>query len=231
MNRRHFLGFVFAAPMALAAAPVRATNEHDYARDEYAIIRDGLSPDKRLSLAAHGDGDGGHGNFHIWLMAEPAHRRIMPLDDISSQNNLDTGPDAYHAKWSADSRHVAVGFRFDRHLVQLNIYSVENRRAHLVGGPGLFKEVTSRNIAGGDDLRRSVPEIEWTGRRRFVLRENHLFKTADPGFIRMLGRFGTVTDKLDDGQMMIEFAAEADCVLLPGHRYRVADLRVGKLTE
>jgi hypothetical protein len=231
MNRRHFLGFVVATPMVVAAAPVRATSEHDYAGGEYAIIRDGLSPDKLMSLAAHGDGEGGHGNFHVWLMAEPAHRRIMPLDDIGSENNLDTAPDAYHGQWSADSRHVAVGFRFDRHQVQLNVYSIENRHAHLVAGPGLFKEVTSRNIGTNDDVRRSIPEIEWTGPRRFVLRENHLFKTADPGFISMLGRYGKVTSKFDDGQMMVEFAAEADCVLPPGNRYRVVDLRVGKFFE
>jgi hypothetical protein len=231
MNRRHFLGFVFAAPMALAAAPVRATSEHDYASGECAIIRDGLSPDKLVSLAAHGDGEGGHEKFHVWLMAEPAHRRIMPLDDISSDNNLDTAPDAYHGQWSADSRHVAVSFRFDRHQVQLNIYNIENRRAHLVGGTSLFKEVTSRNIAENDDVRRSIPEIEWKGLRRFVLRENRLFKTADPGFVRMLGRYGKVADKLDEGHMMVEFAAEADGVLLPGNRYRVVDLRVGKFTE
>ena len=231
MNRRRFLGFVVAAPLALAAAPARATSEHDYAGGEYAIIRDGLSPDKRLSLAAHGDGEGGHGKFHVWLMAEPAHRRIMRLDDIGSENNLDTAPDAYHAQWSADSRHVAVGFRFDRYQVQLNIYNIENHRAYLVRGPGLFKEVTSRSIVNDDDVRRSIPEIEWTGPQRFVLRENHLFKTADPGFVRMLGRYGKVTDKLDDGHMMIEFAAEADCVLLPGNRYRVVDLRVGKVAQ
>jgi hypothetical protein len=231
MNRRHFLCAIFAAPLAIALAPVRATNEHDYASDEYAIIRDGLSPDKRLSLAAHGEGDGGHGNFHVWLMAEPAHRKIMLLDDISSKNNLDTGPDAYHGRWSADSRHVAVGFRFDRHQVQLNIYNIENRRARLVGGKSLYKEVTSRNIAADDHISRSIPEIEWKGPRRFVLRENHLFKTADPGFVRMLGRYGTLTSKFDDGQMMVEFAAEADCVLLPGNRYRVVDLRVGKFVE
>jgi hypothetical protein len=231
MDRRHFLGFVFAAPLVFAAAPVRATSEHDYGSGEYAIIRDGLSPDNRLSLAAHGDGEGGHEKFHVWLMAEPAHRRIMPLDDISSDNNLDTAPDAYHGQWSADSRHVAVGFRFDRHQVQLTIYNIENRSAHLVGGPSLFREVTSRNIAENDDVRRSVPEIEWKGPQHFVLRENRLFKSADPGFVRMLGRFGKVTDKLDDGHMMVEFAAEADCVLLPGNRYRVVDLRVGKFVE
>jgi hypothetical protein len=231
MNRRDILCVIFAAPFALATAPVRATSEHDYASDEYAIIRDGLSPDKRLSLAAHGDGEGGHEKFHVWLMAEPAHRRIMPLDDIGSQNNLDTAPDAYHGQWSVDSRHVAVGFRFDRRQVQLNIYRIENRRAHLVRGPGLFKGVTRRNIGTNDDVRRSAPEIEWTGPRRFVLRENHLFKIADPGFVRMLGRFGTVTSKLDDGQMMVEFAAEADCMLLPGNHYRVVDLRVGKFVE
>lgn len=230
MNRRHFLGFVAAAPFALAVAPVRATSEHDYASDEYAVIRDGLSSDGRLSLAAHGDSEGGHGDFHVWLMAEPAHRKIAPLDDIGSENNLDTAPDAYHAQWSADSRHVAVGFRFGRYEVQLNIYNVANRRAYLVRGPGLFKEVTSRNIVNGDDIRRSIPEIEWKETRRFVLRENHLFKTADAGFVRLLGRYGKVTDKLD-GHMMIEFAAEAECVLLPENRYRVVGLRVGKFAQ
>jgi len=37
-----------------------------------------------------------------------------------------------------------------------------------------------------------------------------------------------VTDRLDDGKLVIEFSAEADCLLLPGHRHRVVDLRPGK---
>src|SRR5258707_4118970 len=127
MTIRHLLPALLTALVAFAVAPAGATDSHDYASDEYAIIRDGLAPDRLKSLASHGDGEGGSGNFHVWLMAEPAHRRIVPLDDIGSDNNLDTGPDAYHATWSADSRRVAVNFRSDRHAVELNLYHLEGR--------------------------------------------------------------------------------------------------------
>src|SRR4051794_14724848 len=146
--------------LALAAAPASATDEHDYARDEYAIIRDGLAPSKQMSLASHADPDDGHGtgrNFHVWLMAEPAHRKLARLPDIGPRGILDTGPDAYHTFWSADSRHVAVTYRSDRHLVEFTLFEVQGRRVRLTTGPSLFRDVTGRDIAsdrhgGGDDL-------------------------------------------------------------------------------
>src|SRR3954470_18537064 len=99
--------FVAAAiSLSLVGPPACATDNHEYARNEYAIISDGLAPNKRLSLASHGEGELGDGNFHVWLMTEPAHRRIMALANIGSGNNLDTGPDSYYARWSADSRRV-----------------------------------------------------------------------------------------------------------------------------
>jgi hypothetical protein len=223
------LSVLVAALVPFAVLPARATSEHDYARDEYAIIRDGLAPNKKVSLASHGDGDGGRENFHVWLMAEPAHRRIGALDDIGGR--LDTGPDAYYAFWSADSRHVAVTFRSDRHVVELNLYQIENRRAHLISGPSLFRDVTSRDAGRDDDMRRSVPEFEWKGTRRFLIKERRLFVTSDPRFALRMGAYGKVTDKLDDGRWFVEFSAEADCVLMPGNRYRIVDLRVGKFRE
>ena len=57
MRPRRAIPSVLAALLAFGLAPARATLEHTYARGEYAIIRDGLSPDGRKSLAAHGDGD------------------------------------------------------------------------------------------------------------------------------------------------------------------------------
>jgi hypothetical protein len=226
-----FRFIILAAFLALGAGPARATDSHDYGKDEYAIIHEGMAPNKRLSLAAHGEGEGGSENFHIWLMAEPAHRRIAALEDISSDNNLDTGPNAYHAQWRADSRRVAVLFRSDRHAVQLNVYRVEANRVDLVRGPSLFREVTSRDVGDHDDMRRSAPELDWKGSDRFVLRERRLFKTSDSGFVRMFGRYGKIADKLGDGAMMVEFSAEADCVLISGNRYRIVDLRVGKFGE
>jgi hypothetical protein len=222
---------VFSALLALAVVPARATDEHTYGKDEYGIIRDGLSPDKKMSLASHGDGEGGNENFHVWLMAEPLHRRLVRLDDIGSGNNLDTGPNAYRAVWAPDSRHVAVNFRSDRHVLELNLYAVENGRAHPVSGPSLFRDVTSREVGADERFGHRVSTIEWTGTRRFRLREHHLFQTSSTNFTRLLGAYGKLTQKLDDGRLMVEFSAEADCVLMSGDRYRIVDLRVGKFDQ
>jgi hypothetical protein len=226
MSRHRILSAILAALFAIA--PAWATSTYQYAKDEYVIIRDGLAPNQQMSLAAHGDGEGGDGNFHVWLMAEPAHRRIVPLADIEAR--LDTGADAYRAVWSADSRHVAVSFRIDRHETQLNLYRIENRRAHPVLGPSLFRDVTNRNIGAQDNIRESFSEIVWRGPKRFVLREHHLFVAPDPGFVRGLGSYGRKAGAGLDGPF-VEFSTEADCVLLPGHRYRIVDLRVGKFVD
>jgi hypothetical protein len=220
---------VLSAFLTLAVAPARATDEHTYGKDEYGIIRDGLSPDKKMSLAAHGDG--GNENFHVWLMSEPFHRRFVRLDDIGSGNNLDTGPNAYRAAWAPDSRHVAVNFRSDRHVLELNLYAIENGRAHPISGPSLFKDVTSRNVGADEHFGHRVSTIEWMGMRRFRLREHHLFQTSNLDFTRLLGAYGKLAQKLDDGRLIVEFSAEADCVLISGHRYRIVDLRVGKFGE
>ena len=229
MKPRRTLLALLTALLALAVAPARATDEHQYAKGEYAVIRDGLAPDKTKSLASHGDGDGGSENFHVWLMAEPAHRRLPALDDIAAR--LDSGPNAYYAFWSKDSRHVAVTYRSDRHIVELNLFRIEGRRARPIWGPSLFKDVTSRDPAPDDDMRRSVPHFEWMGPRRFLLRENRLFVTSDRGFARRMGAYGKLTDKPDEGRFFVEFSAEADCVLMPGNRYRIVDLSVGKFGE
>jgi hypothetical protein len=53
----------------------------------------------------------------------------------------------------------------------------------------------------------------------------------DAGFARRLGRFGRIGDKRGDGSSFVEFSAEADCIVMPGHRYRIVDLRVGIFGE
>ena len=80
---------LLAIAACLALAPAGATSNHEYAKGEYAVIRDGLAPNKQLSLASHGDGELGDDHFHVWLMSEPAHRKLVALDDISDDNNLD----------------------------------------------------------------------------------------------------------------------------------------------
>jgi hypothetical protein len=227
MKIRITLLSLIATLLVFAAAPTRATDEHEYAKGEYLIIRDGLSPDKRVSLAAHAGADGQ--GFHVWLMAEPAHRRIMPLAEIAAR--LDTGPDSYRTTWSADSRHAGVSFRSDRHTWELNLYDIADRRAYLLSGPSLFSDVTGREIGARDDVRTSFSTVEWRGAKHFLLREHLLLRSADPGFTRALGAYGKQTGPATDGGTFVEFSAEADCLVLPGHRYRIVDLRVGKFGE
>jgi hypothetical protein len=223
MRRRHMLAGIFASLLGCGAMPVHATDSHDYGKGNYPIIRDGLAPNKRFSLAAHGGGDGGTGNFHVWLMAEPAHRRIAALAGIGADNNLDTGPDSYRAAWSSDSRHVAVSWRSERHLVELNIYAIENGVARLVSGPSLFRDITSRDVGPRDDMRLRIAEIAWTGPKRFVLKERRSFMNSDPRFTQLLGFHGRKMEQTADGRLVVEFSAKANCVLSPGNRYRIVD--------
>jgi hypothetical protein len=224
----HAILSTLVAYLVLGLAPASATDSHDYAKDEYAIIRDGLAPSKQMSLASHGADENGNGDFHVWLMAEPAHRKLAQLPGIGPEGILDTGPNAYHAFWSADSHHAAVIYRSDRHVAEFNLYNIEGGRARTISGPSLFKDVTSREPGSDDDLRSSNPVFEWKGVRRFVLKENRLFLTTDRAFIRMLGPYGRVGDERGDGGIFVQFAAEADCMLISGNRYRIVDLRVGK---
>jgi hypothetical protein len=217
-----------AALACLLAAAASATSEHDYGKTEYLTIRHGLAPNGQLSLASHGAGTNNDDAFHVWLMAEPARRKIMALDDISSDNNLDTDPDAYHAFWSEDSRRVGVAFRSDRHEATLNLYRIEGRRAHLLSGPSLFREVTSRDISREDGLRAANAIVEWHSGNRFLLREFRTFVADDDRLAKLFGKFGRVSDKLDGGRVAIEFYADAECEILPSGRYRVVDLRPGK---
>jgi hypothetical protein len=211
----------------LVAAPVLATSNHQYAKGEYAIIRHGLAPDKKSSLASHGNGELGDDDFHVWLMAEPAHRKLMALDNISEENNLDTDPDAYHAFWSKDSRRVGVAFRQGRHEVQLNLYRVENRRAFQITGPDLFKEVTHRDLTNDDDIRVYAAMVEWHDGNRFTFREYRSFVAADDRLAKLFGDYGRVAEKLPEDKLYIEFFINAECEWMAGDHYRIISVSPG----
>ena len=224
---------VLAFALTLAAfTPAFATAEHDYAKGEYAIIDGGHAPNGKLSVAAHGDGEGGRDNFHVYLMAEPGHRRLATLDDISSDNNLDTAPGAYQARWSPDSRHVAVSFRSERHILTLNIYAIEGGRARLIDTPDLFRDLTGRTIhrKTDGDMRTSVPTVEWTAPRRFRFNDYRLFVLEDTTLADKLGAF-TKTMKMNDGRYTIQFSADADVTLVRGDRFRIDKPRPGTFPE
>jgi len=212
----------------LALMPARATSEYKYGKDEYVTIRGGLAPNKQLSLASHGGGETGDDGFHVWLMTEPAHRRIVALEGISEDNILDSAADAFRALWSQDPRYVGVAHRYDRHQIALNLYRIEGKHAHLITAPNLFKEVTSRDVTDDDDLRVNDAIVEWHGGNRFRLREFRSFVNPDDHLLKLLGAYGSVAEKMDGGKLYIEFFANAECEWLAGDRIRVIDLAPGK---
>ena len=220
---------VLALLLALAASPALATSEHQYGRNEYAIILGGKAPNGKLSVAAHGGGESGSDGFRIYLMAEPAHRKLMTLDNVNDDNILDTAPDAFHAAWSADSRFVAVSFRSERHIVTLNIYAVDGARARLIDGPDLFRDVTGRTVdrTGDADMRTSVPDFTWTSPRRFHLTDYRVFTADDAALADKLGVLGKAS-KRDGGGNTIQFSAEADGEISPDGKIRMGKPAPGK---
>ncbi|MCP3462484.1 hypothetical protein [Bradyrhizobium sp. CCGUVB23] len=224
---------ILALALTLAAlSPAHATAEHDYAKGEYAIIAGGRAPNGKLSIAAHGSGEGGRDKFRVYLMAEPGHRRLAVLDDISENNNLDTAPDSYHAGWSPDSHYVAVSFRSERHILTLNIYRIEGGRAQLIAAPDLFRDMTGRKIdrKTDGDMRASRPGVEWQGPRRYRFSDHRLFVMQDAGLADKIGAFGK-SSKMDDGRYSIEFSAEAVVDIDRGGRFRIGKPEPGAFWE
>ncbi len=128
--------FAFLACLlaSLSATPAGATSVYEYKQDEYVIVEKGMVPDKRHSIAAHGNGELGDEDFHIYLMAAD-HRKIGPLEKI--KETLDSGPNAFAAAWSSDSNFVAIRYRIDRHIYVTNIYRIAPGRAYTITGPSL----------------------------------------------------------------------------------------------
>ena len=135
MNAQGLLLSVITVWLSLIVLPfaAQATSNYDYKPDEYVTIVDGRSPDGHYAVAAHGEGDLGYDNFHIYLMDGQTGRRIGPLEEI--RDTLDTGADAFYAKWSSDARQVSITYRVDRHVAMMIRYRIEHRRAYLISGP------------------------------------------------------------------------------------------------
>jgi len=119
--------FIFAITTAFA------TSNREYGPHEYVVIEGGLSPDHKYSIAAHGGGELGYDHFHIYLMNGVTGKKIGPLEEI--KDALDTGADAFYAKWSANSTEVAIRYRIDRREALEVRYRIGNGRAVLFKGP------------------------------------------------------------------------------------------------
>jgi hypothetical protein len=119
--------------LAFVSSVARATSNYAYKPSENGVITDGVSPNGQYSIATHGEGELGYAKFHVYLINAKTGKRIGPLEEI--KETLDTGPDAFYARWSADSSQVAIRYRVDRHSAMEVRYRIANQSAHLISGP------------------------------------------------------------------------------------------------
>jgi hypothetical protein len=127
---------VVSALIAISAAAISsvfATSNREYGPNEYAVVDGGLSPDHKYSIAAHGGGELGYDNFHIYLMNAVAGKKIGPLEEI--KDTLDPGADAFYAKWSSNSAEVTIRYRIDRREFLEVRYRIAKGRVSLLKGP------------------------------------------------------------------------------------------------
>ena len=227
-----------AAAWAIAAcllATAAATSNYSYRKNEYRVVQDGYAPNRRYSIAAHGGGELGYDNFRLYLMAEPRHRRVAPLEGIGP-DVLDTGADAYRAAWSADSRHVALHYRIDRHQGMVSLFAIRNGRTAPVSGPDPLRAVMKRATSADDEARAGTEALTWLGRTRFVLKDTRLFKTRTTALADALGRFGKSEPREPDQSepsawYLVRFSAEAVCDLVSDGKYAIVQLKPGRFDE
>ncbi len=216
-----------------AATPACATAEYDYKTNERWIIDGGLAPNKKLAISVGLAADKGP---YFFVTVEPAHKVAARLEGIDLE--LDTAPEALHAIWAPDSKHVAVIFRTERHVLTMWLYAVDGRRAELVATDDLLDQVIKGKQIAIDDysLRLRTMEITWQNAQRFQLIEKWIFDAPDRKLAQAAGSFGKESpndnykETGDDGKpkwAFVDIAVDADCETTPGNRFHVIATRPG----
>lgn len=126
--------FLSLSTVILSVGIAFATSNYEYGPDEYVTVSNGISPDGKFAVTAHGNGESGYDNFHLYLTDAIGGKKIGPLEEIV--DTLDTGADAFAAKWSRDSQQVTIVYRVDRHEpLKAVSYRIAGNRALRVKGP------------------------------------------------------------------------------------------------
>jgi len=226
-----------------------ATAMYDYKPGELLVIDGGTSPDKKLSIVS---GENKAGEFGVYLRDAQTKKLIGKLEEVAT--GLDSAPEAYHAHWSPDSKHVGITSRADRHWADNVIYRIENRRAYPVETPELLchavpefcqliKELggalTSDQIYAGSGTPKpwKVRQnsnysviAKWISPTQFTVKEEVQFQVRDRDPTNALGKYGEV-EKLDPesyGGIQaydVWVNAEGDCELLPNDKSHVLTTR------
>lgn len=223
----------------LAATPARATAEYDYKNNERLVIDGGLAPNKKLAISAGLARDKGP---FFFLTSEPSHRVVTQLRG-GIEIRLDTAPDALHAIWAPDSKHVAIICRTDRHELAMWLFAVDNRHADIVAGPDVLDVLLKGKGLTMDDYstRLHTVEITWQSERKFHLSQRWLFNSPDRKLAQALGPYARESPNDgykstgEDGKPVtwtfVDIDTEADCELAPGNRYRVIATKPGEFAK
>src|ERR1700719_2820953 len=104
---------LFVSILLLPVISIRATPNYEYGPDEYVTVTNGISPDGRIAITAHGSGELGDENFHLYLTDAGTGKKIGPLEEI--KEFLATAANRFAAQWSSDAQQVTIFWRVDRH--------------------------------------------------------------------------------------------------------------------
>jgi hypothetical protein len=133
---------LFVSALVLPTKFALATSNYQYGPDEYVTVTNGISPNDKYAITAHGGGKLGYDNFHLYLMDASTGKNFGPLEEIVE--TLDTGANAFSAKWSTDSKQVIIIYRVDRHApLKAVTYRIAGRRARCIKRPF---DVTSEEL-------------------------------------------------------------------------------------
>jgi hypothetical protein len=136
---------LFVSILLLPVTSVLAPWNYEYGPDEYVTVAKGISPDGKIAITAHGSGELGDENFHLYLTDAATGKKIGPLEEITEF--LDTAGPAFLAQWSSDGQQVTIVWRVDRHEPLKAIsYRITGRRAQKINGPF--------NVKDGDALEK-----------------------------------------------------------------------------
>ena len=125
---------LFSLALVLSTKLALATSNYEYGPDEYVTVANGISPDGQYAITTHGGGKLGYDNFHLYLMDARTGKNFGPLEQIVE--TLDTGANAFSAKWSTDSKQVIIIYRVERHApLNAVTYRIAGPRAHYIKRP------------------------------------------------------------------------------------------------
>jgi len=74
--------FVLFSVLLLPSTVALATSNYQYGPDECVTVSNGISPDGKFAITAHGGGELGYDDFHLYLTNAITGKKIGPLEEI-----------------------------------------------------------------------------------------------------------------------------------------------------